>query len=298
MKASENELDKFDWIITPFPLLNNILGGGIPTKKITEVSGQWSVGKSTLALQIIVAAQKENRKCLWCDSEFSFSVKYATELGVNCLSLELEQKQFAEETLDALEAWATKHKNGVIVLDSIGSLLPREEAEKGSEGRSIGLQARLIGSFTRRIVPIIALNNHALILLNHSFTDLGTGRLKTSGGAKLEYAKSIWITLKRSFGKQAKRSGDGKKTVLYLEAECRKNKLAATEGMKAELEFFSGNGFNKDKKPHTEMNVQESDISKHDYLFLRQDSFTGKYICLGCEFVPKRKPGRPANVTH
>lgn len=243
MKASENELDSFEWIATPFAGLNLMLGGGIPTKKITEVSGQWSVGKSTLALQVIAAAQREKRACLWCDSEFSFSVKYATDLGVNCLSLELEQKQFAEETLDALEKWATEHKNGVIVLDSIGSLLPREEAEKGSEGRSIGLQARMIGSFTRRIVPILALKNHALILLNHSFTDLGTGRLKTSGGAKLEYAKSIWITLKRSFGKQAKRSSDGKKTVLYLEAEVRKNKVAATEGMKTEMEFEPGRGF-------------------------------------------------------
>jgi recombination protein RecA len=249
MKASENTLDSFDWIPTPFNDLNTVLGGGVPTKKITEVSGQWSVGKSTLALQVIAAAQKDNRPCLWCDSEFSFSVKYASDLGVNCLALELEQRQFAEETLDALETWATEHKNGVIVLDSIGALLPREEAEKGSEGRSIGLQARLIGSFTRRIVPVIALNNHALILLNHSFTDLGTGRLKTSGGAKLEYAKSIWITLKRAYGKQAKRSSDGKKTVLYIEVECRKNKLAAVEGSKCDLEFVPGAGFQAEPVP-------------------------------------------------
>lgn len=243
MKASENELDSFDVIKTPFPLLNEILGGGIPTKKIVEVSGQWSVGKSTLALQIIAEAQKEKRPTLFCDSEFSFSQTYATSLGVDCSKLDLEQKQFAEETLDALEEWATKHKNGLIVLDSVGSLLPREEAEKGAEGRSIGLQARLIGSFTRRIVPIIALQNHALILLNHGFTDIQTGRLKTSGGEKLSYAKSIWVTLKRSYGKQAKRSSDGKKTVLFLEAETRKNKIAPTEGMKCELTMEPGKGF-------------------------------------------------------
>ena len=244
MKANESVSDKLDIIPTGFPALDSALGtGGIATKKITEVSGIWSVGKSTLALQIIASAQREKRKCLWCDSEFSFSSSYATILGVNCEELELEQKQYAEETLDALEAWATKNKNGVIVLDSVGALLPREEAEKGSEGRSIGLQARLLGSFTRRIVPIITMRNHALIILNHSFTDLTTGRLKTSGGAKLEYSKSVWFTLKRSYGKPAKRTKDGKKSILFIECEIRKNKLTATEGMKCELSIVPGSGF-------------------------------------------------------
>ena len=244
MKAVDSTSDKYDIVSTTFPPLDSILGtGGIASKKITEISGIWSVGKSTLALQIIASAQKDKRPCLYCDSEFSFSSTYATTLGVNCDELELEQNQYAEETLDALEAWATKNKNGLIVLDSIGALLPQEEAEKGSGGRSIGLQARLIGSFTRRIVPILSLKNHAFIVLNHSFTDLTSGRLKTSGGAKLEYAKSVWLTLKRSYGKPAKRSGDGKKTVLFLEAEVRKNKLAPTEGMKCELEMIPGQGF-------------------------------------------------------
>ncbi len=243
MKANQSTLDKFEFIETPFGGLNAILGGGIPSKKITEISGQWSVGKSTLALQIVAAAQKKEIVCLYADSEFSFSNTYATELGVDCGALDLEQNQFAEQTLDAVEAWAEKHKDGLIVLDSIGALLPREEAEKGSEGRSIGLQARLIGSFTRRIIPILALKNHALILLNHSFIDIKTNALKTSGGEKLSYAKSIWVTLKRTYGKNAKKASNGKKTLLYIEVQARKNKIVPTEGMKAELFMVPGEGF-------------------------------------------------------
>lgn len=243
MKADENTLDEISFIKTGFSGLDLVLGGGIPRRKITEVSGIWSVGKSTLAMQVIVAAQREKILCHWSDSEFSFSKEYATGLGVDCSKLELIQEQFAEATLDSIEKWANEHKNGLIVLDSIGSLLPREEAEKGSEGRSIGLQARLIGSFTRRIVPILAIKNHAFIVLNHSFTDLNSGRLKTSGGAKLEYAKSIWMTLKRSYGKPAKRSSDGKKTILFIEAEIRKNKVSPTEGSKTELQMIPGTGF-------------------------------------------------------
>lgn len=243
MKADESLLDKFDLFITPFPQLNTAIGGGIPSRKIVEISGSYSVGKSTLALQLVAAYQKQNKPTLYCDSEFSFTTEYAKIMGVDCKELDLIQEQYAETCLDQLEAWATKHKNGLIVLDSIGSLLPKEEAEKGAEGRSIGLQARLIGSFTRRVVPILALKNHTLIVLNHTFTDLNSGKLKTSGGAKLEYAKSIWLTLKRSYGKAPKRGSDGLKSVIFIEIECRKNKVAPTEGMKAEIELAQGNGF-------------------------------------------------------
>jgi recombination protein RecA len=243
MKAHENPLDKFDLIQTPFPMLNTILGGGLPSKKIVEVSGQAAVGKSTLALQLTAEYQRQKKPCLWADSEFSFTTDYAKIMGIDTHELDLVQEQFAEAMLDAIEKWATSHQNGLVVLDSIGALLPREEAEKGAEGRSIGLQARLIGSFTRRIVPILALKNNTLIVLNHTFTDLNTGRLKTSGGAKLEYAKSLWLTLKRSYGKAPKRGSDGLKSVIFIECEVRKNKTAPTEGMKADIELQQGHGF-------------------------------------------------------
>lgn len=244
MKAIESTCDKFDIISTSSASLDIALGiGGIPTKKFVEISGPWSVGKSTLAMQIVSQAQKEKRPCVYADAEFSFSVDYATSLGVDCEKLELLQESYAELLLDAVEKWATENKNGLIILDAVGSLLPREEAEKGNEGRSIGLQARLIGSFTRRIIPALNLNNHAFVVINHTFTDLSTGRLKTSGGEKLAYAKSIWINLRRTFGKQARKSSDGTKTVLYIEAEIKKNKISPTEGKKAEMVMIPGQGF-------------------------------------------------------
>lgn len=248
MNGMESLSDKFDVLGTGFPALDGLFGlGGIPSKKIVEVGGPYSVGKSTLALQIVARAQEEKRPCLWVDDEFSFGEAYATTLGVDCSKIDLVQEQFAESNLDALQEWAEKKKNGVMVLDSIGGLLPREEAEKDASGRSIGLQARLIGSFCRKIIPIIAIRNHTLIVLNHTFNDLQTGRLKTSGGAKLEYSKAIGITMKRSYGKPAKRSSDGTKTIIYIEVECRKNKVAPTEGKKIDLEMELGKGFAQEK---------------------------------------------------
>ena len=242
-KASESPHNETTFIPTGFPVIDSIVGGGIPRKKIFECSGQWSVGKSTFALQVVAHAQKQGIACAWIDSEYSFSERYSKDLGIDMNKLDLSQQPYAELLLDDAEEWATKHKNGLIVIDSIGGLLPKEESEKTSESRSIGLQARIVSSFCRRIVPILATKNHALIILNHNFVDIQTGRLKTSGGEKLSYARSVWLTLKRSYCKPAKRTKDGKKTILFLEAEIRKNKLFPSEGMKCELEMIPGQGF-------------------------------------------------------
>jgi recombination protein RecA len=240
MKASQNPYKEIKWIPTGFQKLDSILGGGVPHRKITEISGVFSVGKSTLALQIVAQAQALGKECLWCDSEFSFSEGYATTLGVDCDELEYFAGHFAEENLDYMEEWADKHKNALLVLDSIGGLLPRAEAEKNADGKVIGGQAKLIATFCRKIVPILAINNNALIVCNHQFVDLMSGKLKTSGGMKLEYAKSIWLMLRAA----NKRIMKGEQQVgLIIDAEIRKNKMVPTQKQKAELTMIFGEGF-------------------------------------------------------
>lgn len=240
MKAKDNPFKEIKWIPTGFHALDKILGGGIPHRKITECSGVWSVGKSTLAFQIVAQAQKQKLDTLWCDSEFSFSQEYAEKLGVDCDKLDLFAGRFAEENLDYMEEWAEAHKNSLIVLDSIGHLLPRAEAEKGADGKVIGGQAKLIATFCRKITPIITINNIALLVLNHQFTDLMSGKLKTSGGAKLEYSKSIWLMLRQA----NKRIMKGDQQVgAIIHAEIRKNKLAPTQKQSTELTLLYGEGF-------------------------------------------------------
>ncbi len=240
MKANESPYREIAWIPTGFHKLDQILGGGIPHRKITEISGVFSVGKSTLALQIVAQAQRQKKECLWVDSEFSFGEDYATTLGVDCDLLDLIQARYAEEALDQIEEWAEQHKSSLIILDSIGGLLPRAEAEKSAEGKTIGGQAKLIATFCRKLVPILAINNNALTVLNHQFTDLMSGKLKTSGGEKLAYAKSIWLML-RAAGKNVMQ-GDTQIGTIIL-AEIRKNKLAPTLKQTCDLTMIYGSGF-------------------------------------------------------
>lgn len=245
VKASEAEYTNIDWIPTGISGLDAILGGGIPTKRITEVFGPYSVGKTSLALSVVAEAQKRGMTTLWADVEWAWEPLYAAQLGVNLETLLLLQEQTAEGVLDELEAFAAKNTDALIVLDAIGALLPRNEAEKDSGGKTIGGQAGLVAKFCRKVVPQLAMHNIALVVLNHQFTDIMTGALKTSGGAKLEYHKSISLSLKRQYGKQAKRGSDGKIFEVVIEAEVRKNKLAGTLGSKHTLFMEPGKGFLK-----------------------------------------------------
>lgn len=243
MKASQASYFQYKVIPTGYASLDKILGvGGIPLKKLTEISGVYSVGKSTLGLSIVSAAQKEGLDTLWVDAEYSFDLNYARTLGVDVDELDLIAERFAEGTLDATEEWISSHKNSLVVLDSIGGLLPRAEAEKDANGKVIGGQAKLIATFCRKIIPLLSINNVGLVVLNHQFTDIMTGKLKTSGGQKLEYHKSLWILLR----KVNKRVMSGDKQVGdIIEVEVRKNKLAGTLKQTTELTLIYGEGFMK-----------------------------------------------------
>lgn len=271
MKASANPYKQISWIPTGFHALDKILGGGIPHRKITEISGVWSVGKSTLAFQVVAQAQKLGMDTLWCDSEFSFSQEYAEKLGVDCDKLDLFAGHFAEENLDYMEEWANEHKNALIVLDSIGHLLPRAEAEKGADGKVIGGQAKLIATFCRKMTPILAINNIALVVLNHQFVDLMSGKLKTSGGAKLEYSKSIWLMLRQANKRVMK--GD-QQVGAIIEAEIRKNKLAPTQKQKTELTLIYGEGFSAEADLLQEL-LDKGDVTKKGNTYFRGDKKLG-----------------------
>lgn len=244
MKAQELTENK-GFIITPFVGLNTVLGGGIPLGKITEVAGSWSVGKSTLAYQIIGAAQKQDIPCLLLDAERAYTPSYGAVLGINNASLDIFRSKTAEEYLDHTIEWMElkKNKGGLVVCDAIGALLPREEAEKTAEGKSIGIQARLIGSFSRKIVSILDDNEIAFLALNHTFIPLGQMGVASSGGKKWEYARSIWLTLGGAYGEAVKKDSTGLKTLIPMRLEVRKNKMVANVGTKIDLQLIQGAGF-------------------------------------------------------
>lgn len=222
--------------------VDNLTGiGGIPRGVITEVFGDEGIGKSSLCLQLVANAQKLGLKCLWADVEWSYSARYAESLGVDNTKLGLIRERFAEPVLDTLEEEIDSGKWDLVVLDSVGGITPRAEVEKGMEGKVIGGQAGLLAKFCRKVVPSLRINNVALVVINHQFIDIMSGKLLTSGGKKLAYHKSLSLRLKGKSGVTLKQ-GD-RKVGKVVVGEVRKNKMAATEGLEIEGQLIFGTGF-------------------------------------------------------
>lgn len=250
MKATESVIATQEYLETGITSFDEVMGGGLPVGCIVEIFGTPSVGKSTLALQIVAAAQKLGRKCIFADTEFSFTPDYATSLGVDCGALEFTQFRLGEETFDALEEWAAEHKNTVMVLDSMGGILPREAAEKTAEGKSIGLQSRLMAAHCRKMIGLLANNKNSYIVVNHEVVNIGTGAIGSSGGAKLSYHKRFSLRLRPMFGKNVSRATDGSKRVKPIEGELKKEKAMNTrEGRKVEFLYEAGKGFVSEVTP-------------------------------------------------
>jgi len=238
MITKASELAKIN-VIRTGTLIDRLSGiGGIPRGRITEVWGDASTGKTTVILQAIAEAQKQGLKCLFADAEHSLEARYAEAVGVDIENLDVIRENLAEDILDTIEKEAENYD--LIILDAIGALLPRQEAEKASGEKTIGGQAGLVARFCRKIVPILSLKDTALVVLNHSFVDIMSGAVKTSGGAKLDFHKSLSIRLKWK-GLWLKQGE--KKIGKVIVGSVKKNKLANTEGMELESRIIFGTGF-------------------------------------------------------
>lgn len=220
--------------------------GGFPKGRITEIFGDEAVGKSTICLQAIANAQQRGVRCLLADVEYSYTTFYGEGLGVDNSKLGLIRCQHAEDVLDTLEEAIESGEWELIVLDSIGGLLPRQEAEKGAGEKTIGGQAGLVARFCRKVVPLLSMRNVALVVINHSFVDIMSGKILTSGGKKLAYHKKLSIRLKVNPTKVIK-SGEEKVGKVII-GEVKKNALAPTEGKTEEAQLLFGKGFSAEAK--------------------------------------------------
>lgn len=241
-KASASPLLDVQFVSTGLPQLDRVCGGGIPLRRVSLISGPPSMGKSTIALMAVGEAQRLGMKVLWYDAEFSAETKQMLQCGVDIDELDLEQPELAEEGLDAVEEYLRKNKNCLVVIDSLGGLHTRVEAEKAAGEKTIGAQAGIVSKFIRKVVPLLAVNNSAMICITHEFTDIMTGKVKASGGDKVMYHTSLHFRLKPKYGVVLKQ---GDRTIgKVVQAQVKKTKVGNTEGQECDLQYLYDSGFN------------------------------------------------------
>ena len=174
--------------------------GGIPGGRITEIYGPESSGKTTLALQIIAAAQRQGGAVAFIDAEHALDVTYAERLGVNADDLLISQPDYGEQALEITEILIRSGAMDVIVVDSVAALTPKAEIDGNIGDSHMGLQARLMSQTMRKLAAILQRTNTAIIFINQIRMKIGVmfgSPETTTGGNALKFYSSVRLDIRR-----------------------------------------------------------------------------------------------------
>ena len=210
MKLGENQHMKVDVVSSGCLSLDIALGvGGYPRGRIIEIYGPESSGKTTFALQAIASVQKTGGRAAFIDAEHALDPVYAEKLGVNINELLLSQPDTGEQALEICDALVKSEAISIIVIDSVGALVPQAEIDGEMGDSHVGLQARLMSQALRKLSGTISKTNTIAIFINQLREKVGVmfgNPETTTGGRALKFYSTIRLDVRRN---EQLKMGDG-----------------------------------------------------------------------------------------
>lgn len=174
--------------------------GGLPKKRVVEIYGPESSGKTTLALQVIANSQKKGGVCAFIDAEHALDPQYAKKLGVKTDELLISQPDNGEQALEIADMLVKSGAVDVIVIDSVAALVPKSEIEGEMGQPQMGLQARLMSQALRKLTANISRTNSLVIFINQIRMKIGVmfgNPETTTGGNALKFYASVRLDIRR-----------------------------------------------------------------------------------------------------
>ena len=194
-----------DMIPTSVPMVNVALSGSLDgglTPGLTMFAGPSKHFKTAFALLMAKSYMDkyDDAVVLFYDSEFGTPQNYFeafdidTERVLHTPITDVEQlKHDIMSQLQSIE----KNDRVIIVLDSIGNLASKKEVEDAIEGKSVAdmSRAKQIKSLFRMITPHLTLKDIPMVVVNHTYKEIGMFPKDIVGGGTGSYysADTIWI---------------------------------------------------------------------------------------------------------
>jgi recombination protein RecA len=219
--------------------------GGMGLGRIYEIYGPNSGGKSTLAVNVVIQAQRRGMRCCYVDAEHAVDPKLFRAYGVDTKTLQLVQGYDGEENLDILERFIKTGAFSVAVVDSVSALIPRTEAESDIDKDQMALQARLMSKALRKITPTANQTQTLLIFINQLRMKIGGygNPETTTGGEALAFYATGRIAVRGPESKKRRLVDETGEVIGHkAEFEVVKNKLAAPF-KRAEVKLIYGKGY-------------------------------------------------------
>ncbi len=238
------------WLDMGYLPLNKMISGD-PTKglaggRMYEIAGPSASGKTLLATQAMIAAQRAGGFAIFVDWEQTFNQEFATRLGMNCEAPFFTYKRaetWEEGNTLAMKAAATLRKNGVpeevpivVVLDSIAAAVPksmlydskgnRRDIDEYTMNDTTAL-ARVTSTTLKSINQLVGQLNVTAIYLNQIRTKPGVvygDPTTTPGGGAMEfYATTRLFTGRKK--EMVTEEGEKVMKAALIGVESKKNKL-------------------------------------------------------------------------
>lgn len=178
-------------------LLDRVLKGGHVKGTAIEIFGQTGSGKTTSAIHAVAEHQKKypDEVILWIDIEKTFDPIYFQTIGIN-----LDPDKFillrpskGEDAWEAMITMMRDYGKGVIVLDSVATLMNAKEYEGEVGDAQMAGAARMNSQGWRKILPFLRFGGTTLISINQMRTNIGgygDPNVTTGGKAWAYYART------------------------------------------------------------------------------------------------------------
>ena len=198
---------------------------GLPMGRITEISGFFSSGKSTVAASCIGQCQQKGGISILFDTEHSYVPQWTELFHVDPEKLILPQSYSLQEVCEHMVFLTNKvresnPKNGVLIVwDSIAATPSQEEIDGEITDHTVGLHARVISKALRKLTSIIWDQKISVLFINQlKEKPMGFGKSYGKiGGHAVNYHAAVQIEL---FRVQAASEG------ITVKATAVKNKIA------------------------------------------------------------------------
>lgn len=230
----DNVKDNIPKIPFSSPLLNWATYGGVPRGRVIEFLGEESGGKSSTSVDLCynakqLFAQEHEEKVqkyrdsiakgkkeyagpledlleqgpkgvVYWDLEHSFDWQWAGKMGLQKGDIVVVQPPdvAAESICQTIEEMVVTGEVGLIVMDSIPSLVTKAELEKKYGERTVSSLAGLMTIFMRKITPLCSRYDCTLLMINQTRDNMDNPYvIQTPGGRAIKFYCTLRLYFKK-----------------------------------------------------------------------------------------------------
>lgn len=180
-----------EFISTGIDEVDELLGGGFPRRRITQVWGVPGAGKSYLLAKCL---SKLDGKALYIDSEFALNKERLTSMGIDLEKFDYMPSSQLEEVADFVLQNLDDYD--LIIIDTLAKLTPMVVSDNDMSTPPIAIAARMIGQFEAKLRPKLFKSKTAIIGINQARANMGYGQAESKPAGGWSWAHTIDISLK------------------------------------------------------------------------------------------------------